>query len=60
MSSSTANYMELGSGAQLNLNGNTQIVTDLFSDAASAWEPASVLLVTSRRVTGGSEIGPRR
>jgi autotransporter-associated beta strand protein len=29
------NYMELGNGATLNLNGNTQIVTDLFTDAAN-------------------------
>jgi autotransporter-associated beta strand protein len=29
------NYMEIGAGATLNLNGNTQIVTDLFTDSAS-------------------------
>lgn len=29
------NYMEIGAGATLNLNGNTQIVTDLFTDSAN-------------------------
>lgn len=29
------NYLELGNGATVNLNGNTQIVTDLFTDSVS-------------------------